>query len=225
MVSRLLPTESVGVWTDAPVEALPAAPPWLAITDPVAARLARLRDPRDRRAAVSARALAVLVVADLLGVRPGDVRLAQRCPGCGGDDHGAPFVEGYPDVHVSWSHTRAHVAAAAAPTPVAVDVEEAVADVDTLASHVATATERAWLAQHDAPLAFARLWSRKECAVKLGRIDLGGMTAIAFSDGRELLTRVDGASVLDRSTTERALVAMTAGELRWTPAHRLRAGV
>lgn len=84
MSSGALRTERMGVWSAAPVEALPSAQPWLVTTDPVVARLARLRDPRDRSAAVSAQALAAMVVGRLLGVRPAEVRLTQRCPGCGG---------------------------------------------------------------------------------------------------------------------------------------------
>ncbi|QAY71267.1 4'-phosphopantetheinyl transferase family protein [Xylanimonas protaetiae] len=131
------------------------------------ARRDRLRDPRDRAAYTAAHVLARECVAELTGLRPADVVLVQRCPGCGGADHGRPFVAGRDDVHASLSHARAVVAAVASFAPCGIDVE---ARGDHPAPRGAlSGRERRWVEGQDDPgLAFLQLWVRKEALVKCG---------------------------------------------------------
>lgn len=85
-------------------------------------RAARFRRPADAVRFVTGRLLARQAVADLLGVPAGDVELAARCPFCGGDDHGRPFVVGA-GCRVSIAHSAGRAVAVAAAVPVGVDVE------------------------------------------------------------------------------------------------------
>lgn len=133
------------------------------------ARRDRLIRPEDRAAYAAAHLLVRACVAELLGVEPGCLTLAQRCASCGGEDHGRPRILGHPGVHVSLSHTPGQVAAVAAYAPCGVDVESTPA---TVPSRALTERERAWVrSQPDPPLAFTRLWVRKEALVKAGVAD------------------------------------------------------
>lgn len=137
-----------------------------ALTPAETARRDRLVRPADRTAYTAAHLLVRACAADLLGVEPASLTLAQRCPSCGGEDHGRPRILDHPGVHVSLSHTRGQVAAVAAYSPCGVDVEAAPASVPVSAL---TERERAWVSsQPNPPLAFARLWVRKEALVKTG---------------------------------------------------------
>ncbi|WP_236242995.1 hypothetical protein [Streptomyces sp. CC228A] len=89
-------------------------------------RAARLAPGQQRDDYLAAHVLVRVCAARLLGVDPAVLVLGQRCAGCGGEDHGRPFLRGLPGVGVSLSHTRGAVAAAAGPGPVGVDVEDAV---------------------------------------------------------------------------------------------------
>ncbi|MDQ1104615.1 4'-phosphopantetheinyl transferase family protein [Nocardioides zeae] len=91
-------------------------------------RVDRLRRPEDRDDHVAAHVLVRRVAAALLAdggraVGAGDLVLEQRCPGCGDDTHGRPAVAGEDGLHVSLSHARGWVAAAAAHRPCGIDVE------------------------------------------------------------------------------------------------------
>jgi enterobactin synthetase component F len=126
----------------------------------------RLHRADDRAAFVAAHVLVRECAARLLGVEVGEVEIAQRCAGCGGP-HGRPTVAGVPDVHVSLSHSRGVVAAAAAWSPCGIDVEP-LRPIAPIAA-VLTEAERAWIAdQTDPSAAFLRLWVRKEALVKAG---------------------------------------------------------
>lgn len=120
------------------------------------------------RTGVDARTLAHETVAARLGVD--QVRIAQVCAECGGP-HGRPQVVGH-DVHVSWSRSGDLAAVIVADEPCAIDVETLPlrhpAPVDLL-----SAAEQAWIGrQQDRESAFARLWTRKEVLVKVGRATL-----------------------------------------------------
>lgn len=211
---------TIGVWTDAPVSGFAEPPPWLFLNEGVRRRISRLRNPKDRRAAIQARALTVLAAAQALDVPPRDVHLRQECHHCHREDHGRPSLRGL-DLHVSWAHTRTHVVAAVSPLAVAVDTEERVEATESLTERALTRDEREWLDQaHDLD-GFTRLWCRKECAVKLGWIDLDRLSDVSFCAGGVLLRRLRGASVAERSIDGRTVVAITETDLRWIPSESL----
>lgn len=140
---------------------------------PAVRRYTRSRDRADARAA---RAL-------LLGLLPPGSVLAQRCPGCGGDDHGRPEVVGHVEIGVSLTHADGWVGAAigsAGAGPVGLDLEPVTKLRNTPPVAIAlTAPERDWLADHPDPaVGFGRLWTRKEALVKAGFCDLDAALAL-----------------------------------------------
>ncbi|MBK7822276.1 MAG: 4'-phosphopantetheinyl transferase superfamily protein [Tessaracoccus sp.] len=136
------------------------------LTDLEIERRDRLHRADDRAAFVAARVLVRECAAELLGVGVREVVVVQRCTDCGGP-HGRPTVAGFPEAHVSLSHSRGVVAAAAAWSPCGIDVEPR-CSISPIA-RVLTAPEQAWLAdQPDLSASFLRLWVRKEALVKAG---------------------------------------------------------
>ncbi|WP_054682194.1 4'-phosphopantetheinyl transferase family protein [Microbacterium sp. No. 7] len=147
------------------------------LTDVETARRDRLVHAEDRAAYEAAHLLARDVAGELLGRDPGALVLAQRCEGCGSDEHGVPRIVGAPDdVHVSLSHARGVVAAIAARRPCGVDVERMPGAVPAGAL---TPAERAWLEGEAQPARAAlALWTRKECLVKAGLATLDRVHAV-----------------------------------------------
>jgi 4'-phosphopantetheinyl transferase len=157
---------------------------------------------QDRRDFIAAHIL-VRCAAGLVAERhPDDITIVQRCFECGGP-HGKPSVAELPDLHVSWSHTRGAVAAAAAWTPVGVDVErwERGRFNADLAAGVLSPTEQSLLqllSDHQSSHAtgdlrqtdevFLRIWACKEALVKLGDLTLD---TLASCDLSELLVAGD----------------------------------
>lgn len=140
------------------------------LTDAERARRDRLVLPADRAAYAAAHVLVRECAAELLGVRAAEVVLAQRCPTCGGEDHGRPCVAGH-GIHVSLSHTQGRVAAVAATARCGIDVEPVHAGPPPRGT--LTDREAAWVAaQSDPGLPFTRLWVRKEALVKVGVVAL-----------------------------------------------------
>jgi 4'-phosphopantetheinyl transferase len=153
------------------------------------------KQDRDRRDFIAAHILARCVVALMAHCRPYDVTIVQRCPDCGGA-HGPPRVMGYPDLHVSWSHSKGAIAAAAGWLPVGVDLEkshEAVYDIEignlilnpreqqiihTLYKYKHERSYR-WIS--DVDLAFLRLWVCKESLIKSGELTLGTLAGCDLS--------------------------------------------
>jgi 4'-phosphopantetheinyl transferase len=155
----------------------------------------RLVRPADREAYAAAHGLVRECAAELLGLAPGAVVLAQTCPTCGGTGHGAPRLVGHAEVAVSLSHTDGYVAAIAATRlgqatgrstgrrpgrgdsagrapRVGIDVER----VRDVPADAFSARERRWVAAaSDAPAAGTTLWVRKEALVKSGLLDLDGL--------------------------------------------------
>ncbi|GAB2949474.1 4'-phosphopantetheinyl transferase family protein [Streptomyces sundarbansensis] len=125
---------------------------------------------------LAAHVLVRLCAARYLDVDPAVLVLGQHCTGCGGEDHGRPFLRGLPGIGVSLSHTRGAAAAAAGHGPVGVDVEDAAGAVFSprVAARVLAPAELAAVhADPDPARAFLRLWVRKESLVKLGATTLG----------------------------------------------------
>lgn len=133
---------------------------------------------------VAAHLLARECVTALTGATP--VALEQRCATCGGP-HGKPYVRGLPDIHVSWSHSRGHVAAVAARAPVGIDVEARTRthDIARLARRTATPAEAEQILRDDDPdAAYLRMWVAKESLVKVGAITLAEFGRTDVRSGR-----------------------------------------
>ncbi|GAA2138699.1 hypothetical protein GCM10009760_20240 [Kitasatospora kazusensis] len=176
------------------------------LTDVESERAARFRHEEDRRNFVAAHLLVRLCAERLLG-RPGPMTLAQYCPDCGLPGHGKPYLPEHPDIHISLSHTRGAVAAAAGYGPVGVDVElpqRGGTDPGVL-QRVLTEAERRQVERHPDPAyAFLRQWVRKEALIKIGRVTLdtmGGtdLSALPLGEahGAPLRSRLDDLHFLD----------------------------
>lgn len=154
------------------------------------ARRDRLHQEADRIAYVAAHVLVRECAAELLGVAIDRVVIEQECPACGPrppgqPQHGRPFVVGYPEVGVSLSHSRTHVAAVAASAGCGIDVERVVERVvETYPRAALTTAEAAWLdACADPAVGFTRLWVRKEALVKAGVAELGRVGELEVLQG------------------------------------------
>jgi phosphopantetheinyl transferase len=141
------------------------------------ARHDRLRVESARRAYVAAH----LLVRDVLRELSGEaLEIAQRCTGCGDEDHGAPYVVGRPDLFVSLSHSHqgseAWVAAIAAEGPCGIDVQV----VSRVPDRALTARELT--AAGDDLLHRNRLWARKEALIKSGAATLDDLGSLDVLD-------------------------------------------
>ncbi|MEB3964792.1 4'-phosphopantetheinyl transferase superfamily protein [Streptomyces kunmingensis] len=126
---------------------------------------------RDRLRYVAAHVALRRVLALYLGLEPGAVRFGRaECPRCRGP-HGRPEVRGAAGApHFSLSHSGDLAMVAVAREPVGVDVQT-VPPLETmeLCGHRLHPQERAEMSElpfGERPLAFARLWSRKEAYLK-----------------------------------------------------------
>ncbi|HEU5447383.1 MAG TPA: 4'-phosphopantetheinyl transferase superfamily protein [Acidimicrobiia bacterium] len=147
-------------------------------------RMARFRRPSDGEDFQAAHLLIRTCAARLLGVRPGDVVIVQRCSTCGGP-HGRPEVVGHPDIGVSLAHSRGLVAAAAGSAPVGIDIEafppaEGLVAGD-LSAALSAAEIRAIDSTLDRPRAMLLAWVRKEACLKAGLVDLDGLEGFDLS--------------------------------------------
>lgn len=166
MTPASLDAGSCQVWW-APVDvAHPGLIAWLDAGE--RARLERIRGPADRRRFLVGHALARAVLGAVTGRSPAAVRLAVRCPRCGGP-HGKPQADG---ARFSLSHSGARAAVAVTrDVEVGVDVEHlhAPRDDDLLAATVLSPGERAAVAALPAARrrsGLLRCWTRKEAALK-----------------------------------------------------------
>ncbi|WP_045301943.1 4'-phosphopantetheinyl transferase family protein [Saccharothrix sp. ST-888] len=177
------------------------------LTDGERERAARFRQESTREDFVAAHILVRLCAAQLIGMTAGGVTLAQSCPGCGKAGHGKPYLPDHPGVHVSLSHTKGVVAAAAGYRAVGVDVERAerTGPHPEVMERVLTEAELRLVEKHaDPQRAFLRQWVRKEALIKVGRITLDSMGAVDLSalpletvDGVPLSSRFEDLHVLD----------------------------
>lgn len=147
-------------------------------------RASRFHHESGRIDFTAAHILVRLCAARLLGIPAAGLTLAQHCPGCGTDEHGKPYLIGLPDVHVSLSHTRGVVAAAAGWQPVGIDVElpQRGGPAVGVAERVLTEGELHQVrAQADPSRAFLRQWVRKEAMIKIGRATLDTLDRLDLS--------------------------------------------
>lgn len=154
------------------------------LTPPEQERKARFRRPSDGEDFHAAHLLIRTCAARLLGVRPGDVVIEQRCPTCGGP-HGRPAVVGHPDIGVSLAHSRGLVAAAAGWAPVGIDIEAFPPAEGLVAEDLSAALTAAEImaidAAPDGPRAMLLAWVRKEACLKAGLVDLDGLCGLDLS--------------------------------------------
>ena len=152
---------SCEVWWARPSSAPPGAGRLL--DDAERDRLARLRRPPDAARFLAAHALARVAAGRTLEVPAAAVRIAARCPHCGGP-HGKPSVVDAPELELSLSHSGGWVVVALAQgAPVGVDVERLrpLADLDALAARVLSPAEHA-----PSEAGLLRTWTRKEALLK-----------------------------------------------------------
>ncbi|WP_300677205.1 4'-phosphopantetheinyl transferase superfamily protein [Nocardioides sp.] len=135
-------------------------------------RFARHRTAEARAAYVFAHELARACLAELAGE---PVAFAQRCAGCGGTDHGAPYVPGREDLHVSLSHSHRFVAAMAASRPCGIDVQQ----IGRVPDRALTGRERSHAGDDRAR---SRLWARKEALIKAGVATLDDLGTLDVLD-------------------------------------------
>ncbi|MFI7083434.1 4'-phosphopantetheinyl transferase family protein [Streptomyces anulatus] len=134
-------------------------------------RLAGIRVPARRDDVVAARLLLRLCASRVTGLPPDAVEPAQRCPGCGRDGHGRPYLPDHPELGVSYSHADGLAAAAVGPGPVGIDVEPLTRRPGPLAVLRRMLPEGEVDAARTGPdpgPALLRLWVRREALFKAG---------------------------------------------------------
>ncbi|HQC97827.1 MAG TPA: 4'-phosphopantetheinyl transferase superfamily protein [Aquabacterium sp.] len=191
-------------------------------------RVESFRVEQARQAYLAAHWLVRQAAARLLSVAASDLRLAQHCPECGGE-HGPPRIVGQEHIHVSLSHADQLVAAAAACVPVAIDVEEwcKLHMNDLLRGRVFSAAERRWLEElpvTERAHAATRVWTHKECRVKLGKLSLDDfgkcdleteLAGLALGEGTQRGVYLDGCRFTQWCSTSNAatMVVTCAGDV------------
>ena len=126
--------------------------------------------PDDAKAFLASRWLTTEVASRLLKVPRAEVRITRECALCGSIAHGRPRSG---DVWLSASRRRRLVAAAAGTLPIAVDLEPEEAGAEVPQSSL-TREERS----ADA-VGRLRVWTRKECLVKLGLCGIDDFASIS----------------------------------------------
>ncbi|MFE6914892.1 4'-phosphopantetheinyl transferase family protein [Streptomyces rubiginosohelvolus] len=161
-------------------------------------RLAGIRVPARRDDVVAARLLLRLCASRATGLPPREVAPAQRCPGCGQDGHGRPYLPDHPGLGASFSHADGLAAAVVAPGPVGIDVEPLTrrpGPVPVLRRLLPHDEVDAACAEPDPGPALLRLWVRREALFKAGRDDVrlttwtdrdrAAVVALAGADGAD----------------------------------------
>ncbi|MFJ9318864.1 4'-phosphopantetheinyl transferase family protein [Streptomyces globisporus] len=169
-------------------------------------RLAGIRVPARRDDVVAARLLLRLCASRVTGLPPRAVEPAQRCPGCGRDGHGRPYLPDHPGLGASFSHADGLAAAVVGPGPVGIDVEPLTrrpGPVPVLRRLLPHDEVDAACAEPDPGPALLRLWVRREALFKAGRDDVpltawtdrrrAAVVALAAADGATGATGVGGA--------------------------------
>jgi phosphopantetheinyl transferase len=133
-----------------------------------------LRDPVAAQRLAARRLASRQIVARSLGLRSEAIVIRRRCRRCGSDDHGRPYVDGWP-ISFSISASSNRCAVAVSRHEVGLDLEVVSDDVATQWKAL-TGPERA--AVDALPVdrqveAFLRLWTAKESVLKAEGLGLG----------------------------------------------------
>lgn len=143
-------------------------------------RSSAFRLVEDRDLYSGSRRLLRLAASYATGITPCDVVIDQRCPVCGRQGHGRPYLRGHQHLHVSLSRTAGAAAAAVALVPVAVDIENLARAGDDLPGNSLAFTPEevrafATVPAPHRPSYALRHWVRKEALIKLGCLTLDAM--------------------------------------------------
>lgn len=136
-------------------------------------RASTFNDPRDSRAFLTSRWLTREAGGRVLGLPAKSVVVERACAPCGSTTHGRPRSG---DAWLSTSRRRDLVAAAASDFPVAVDLEPLQSGAG-IPDSCLTVEERG-----ADRLGRLRLWTRKECLVKLGTSSLDDFGSFSAGD-------------------------------------------
>lgn len=156
------------------------------LADAATARRAdRLLRPADRLRTLVAHALLRQAAAAATGLAPAEVTVRRRCPTCGSDDHGRPYLSGpagslpaggLPDVSVAHGGRLAVVVTGGPGLQVGVDVEEPQPGPDRLSAATAVLSPlerlRSWR-RLDREAVLLRAWTGKEAVGKALGCGLG----------------------------------------------------
>ena len=153
------------------------------LTDLERQRAARFAFPADADTFIAAHLLVRVCAALALGADPAELTLVQTCPTCDLPTHGRPSIKEAPELAVSLSHSRGHVAACAGTGPIGIDIESATRGAQlTPIDKVLTPGEATLVNAAAQPgLAFLDFWVRKEALIKAGLATLDSLETVDLS--------------------------------------------
>ncbi len=125
-------------------------------------RILRQRNRQTARGMLAGELLAKAAVRDEFGIPVREQKLAYTAGG-------KPYLEDFPHVHFSISHSGGYAACAAANVPVGIDIQKMYGKfTPELAARVCTAAEADEISESaDKISAFTKIWTQKEAAVKM----------------------------------------------------------
>ena len=84
------------------------------------------------------------------------------------NEHGKPFLKGYPVIHFNLSHCKNGIAVVVSDQPVGIDIESYRQVSDSLIRYTMNEEERRIIAESDDPIrVFTEYWTKKEAVFKL----------------------------------------------------------
>jgi phosphopantetheinyl transferase len=198
--------QPVAVWIIDLDERTPVGRDRDALTELDRAQASRLHDTVAGARLTARRSATRSIIGETLGIAPRDVTIHRRCPTCGSEDHGRPYVVGAP-LNFSVSSSAEMAAVATSDGTVGVDLEIVVPHIEPSTIGLTT-TEQQHLETlpFDARArSFVRLWTVKEAVLKSCGLSLADDPASI--DATNVLTRssftvyCDGADRLVRQWT------------------------
>jgi phosphopantetheinyl transferase len=154
-------------------------------------RLGAISKASDKNLFAASHQIARFAVAEYLKCSVDSVEIQQRCTSCGGP-HGKPKIISHEGVEISWSHTERAIVVGVASQPIGVDVEghtNGFVPTDLNLDKVLSYTEISRFAstlpcgQLSVSLEqFYKIWTYKECLVKLGRLSIDRFNTVTMPD-------------------------------------------